>query len=130
HTSSANANPALQKPLEATQLEVVADRTRCADLFNPVGTRLFTPPCDTARAFLATSSVKYSTTYGPAGSRVKVTVNGKEVPYTDAKAGNPAVAAAVAAAGYPKAGDRGIVRMSNPFDIFRPQVAAIIGLLF
>ena len=38
--------------------------------------------------------------------------------------------AAVAAAGYPKAGDAGIVKMSNPFDIFRPQVAAIIGLLF
>ncbi len=57
-------------------------------------------------------------------------VNGKEVPYTDAKAGNPAVAAAVAAAGYPKTGDAGIVKMSNPFDIFRPQVAAIIGLLF
>ena len=33
-------------------------------------------------------------------------------------------------AGYPKAGDPGIVKMSNPFDIFRPQVAAIIGLLF
>jgi len=43
---------------------------------------------------------------------------------------NPAVAAAVAGAGYPKAGDAGIVKMSNPFDIFRPQVAAIIGLLF
>jgi len=57
-------------------------------------------------------------------------VNGKEVPYADTKAGNPAIASAVAAAGYPKAGDAGIVKMSNPFDIFRPQVAAIIGLLF
>jgi Sugar (and other) transporter len=36
----------------------------------------------------------------------------------------------VQAAGYPKAGDAGIVKMSNPFDILRPQVAAIIGLLF
>src|SRR5437667_216369 len=127
---SSNANPALEKAIEATKVEVVADPAGCGDLFNPVGTRVFTSPCDTARAFLATSSVKYSTTDGPAGSGVKVAVNGKEVPYTDAKAGNPAVAAAVAAAGYPKAGDRGIVRMSNPFDIFRPQVAAIIGLLF
>src|SRR6266699_1631499 len=125
-----NANPALEKAIEATKVEVVADPAACGDLFNPVGTRVFTSPCDTARAFLATSSVKYSTTYGPAGSGVKVTVNGKEVPYTDAKAGNPAVAAAVATAGYPKAGDPAIVKMSNPFDIFRPQVAAIIGLLF
>jgi sugar phosphate permease len=61
---------------------------------------------------------------------VKVVVNGKDVAYADAKAGNPAITAAVAAAGYPKAGDAGIVKMSNPFDIFRPQVAAIIGLLF
>ncbi|HXN66509.1 MAG TPA: MFS transporter [Bradyrhizobium sp.] len=125
-----NANPALEKAIEATKVEVVSDPALCGDLFNPVGTRVFTAPCDTARAFLATSSVKYATSYGPAGSGVKVMVNGKEVPYADAKAGNPAVAAAVAAAGYPKAGDAGIVKMSNPFDIFRPQVAAIIGLLF
>jgi MFS family permease len=125
-----NANPALEKAIEATKVEVVSDPALCGDLFNPVGTRVFTAPCDTARAFLATSSVKYTTSYGPAGSGVKVMVNGKEVPYADAKAGNPAVAAAVAAAGYPKAGDAGIVKMSNPFDIFRPQVAAIIGLLF
>jgi MFS family permease len=127
---SANANPTLEKAIEATKVEVVADPAGCGDLFNPVGTRVFSAPCDTARAFLAQSSVKYSTVYGPAGSGVKITVNGKEVPYTDAKAGNPAVAAAVAAAGYPKAGDPGIVKMSNPFDIFRPQVAALIGLLF
>jgi Sugar (and other) transporter len=125
-----NANPALEKAIESVKVEVVSDPALCGDLFNPVGTRVFTAPCDTARAFLAQSSVKYSTTNGAAGSGVKVMVNGKEVPYTDAKAGNPAVAAAVGAAGYPKAGDAGIVKMSNPFDIFRPQVAAIIGLLF
>ncbi len=127
---TSNANPALEKAIEATKVEVVADPAGCGDLFNPVGTRVFSKACDTARAFLASSSVKYSTSSGPAGSGVKVMVNGKEVPYTDAKTGNPAVAAAVAAAGYPKAGDAGIVKMANPFDIFRPQVAAIIGLLF
>ncbi|QWG13887.1 MHS family MFS transporter [Bradyrhizobium sediminis] len=127
---SSNANPALEKAIEATKVEVVADKAGCGDLFNPVGTRVFTAPCDTARAFLAQSSVKYSTTYGPAGSGVKITVNGKEVPYTDAKTSNPQVLAAVQAAGYPKAGATGVVKMSNPFDIFRPQVAAIIGLLF
>jgi MFS family permease len=125
-----NANPALEKAIESVKVEVVADPAGCGDLFNPVGTRVFTSPCDTARDFLAKSSVKYSTTSGPAGSGVKVMINGKDVAYADAKAGNPAVAAAVAAAGYPKAGDAGIVKMSNPFDIFRPQVAAIIGLLF
>ncbi len=125
-----NANPALEKAIEATKVEVVADPAGCGDLFNPVGTRVFTAPCDVARAFLSQSSVKYSTSPGAAGSGVKVVVNGKEVPYANAKDSNPAVLAAVQAAGYPKAGDAGIVKMSNPFDIFRPQVAAIIGLLF
>ncbi|MGX9426957.1 MULTISPECIES: MFS transporter [Bradyrhizobium] len=125
-----NANPALEKAIESTKVEVVADPAGCGDLFNPVGTRVFTAPCDTARAYLAQSSVKYATTPGPAGSGVKVVVNGKEVPYADAKTSNPAVLAAIQAAGYPKTGDAGIVKMSNPFDIFRPQVAAVIGLLF
>ena len=52
--------------------------------------------------------MKYSTVPGPAGSGVKITVNGKDLPYTDAKTSNPAIAAAVAAAGYPKTGDAGI----------------------
>lgn len=125
-----NANPALEKAIEQTKVEVVADPAGCGDLFNPVGTRVFSAPCDTARAFLSQSSVKYSTSYGAAGSGVKVVINGKEVPYTNAKDSNPAILAAVQAAGYPKAGDAGIVKMAHPFDIFRPQVAAIVGLLF
>jgi MFS family permease len=125
-----NANPALEKAIETVKVEVVADPAGCGDLFNPVGTRVFSSPCDTARAFLAQQSVKYSTTYGPAGSGVKVVVNGKDVPYTAAAASNPQVLAAVQGAGYPKTGDAQIVKMSHPFDIFRPQVAAVIGLLF
>jgi MFS family permease len=125
-----NANPALEKAIETVKVEVVADPAGCGDLFNPVGTRVFTAPCDTARAYLAQQSVKYSTSYGAAGSGVKVVVNGKDVPYTAAAASNPQVLAAVQAAGYPKPGDAQIVKMTNPFDIFRGQVAAIIGLLF
>nr|AWL98977.1 MFS transporter [Bradyrhizobium amphicarpaeae] len=125
-----NANPALEKAIESVKVEVVADPAGCGDLFNPVGTRVFTAPCDTARAFLSQSSVKYSTSPGAAGSGVKVMVNGKDVAYANAKDGNPAVLAAVQAAGYPKAGDAGIVKMAHPFDIFRPQVAAVVGLLF
>jgi len=125
-----NANPALEKAIESVKVEVVSDPALCGDLFNPVGTRVFTAPCDTARAYLAQQSVKYSTSYGAAGSGVKVVVNGKDTAYTDAKTSNPAVLAAVQAAGYPKAGDAQIVKMSHPFDIFKPQVAAVIGLLF
>jgi len=125
-----NANPTLEKAIETVKVEVVSDPALCGDLFNPVGTRVFSTPCDTARAYLASSSVKYSTSYGSAGSGVKVVVNGKDVPYTAAAASNPQVLAAVQAAGYPKAGDAQIVKMAHPFDIFRPQVAAVIGLLF
>ncbi|MFZ8404091.1 hypothetical protein ACO1MF_13700, partial [Staphylococcus aureus] len=75
-------------------------------------------------------SVRYTTSYGAAGSGVKVVINGKDTPYTDAKTSNAAVLAAVQAAGYPKAGDPQIVKMSHPFDFFKPQVAAVIGLLF
>jgi MFS family permease len=125
-----NANPTLEKAIETVKVEVVADPAQCGDLFNPVGTRVFTKPCDTARAYLAQSSVKYSTAPGAAGSPVKVMVNGKETPYVDAKTSNPAVLAAVQAAGYPKAGDAQIIKMAHPFDIFRSQVAAVIGLLF
>src|SRR5690348_15812765 len=90
-----NANPALEKAIETVKVDVVADPAGCGDLFNPVGTRVFTAPCDTARAYLSQSSVKYSTTPGAAGSGVKVMVNGKDTPYTDAKTSNPAVLAAV-----------------------------------
>jgi hypothetical protein len=124
-----NANPALEKAIETVKVEVVSDPALCGDLFNPVGTRVFTAPCDTARAFLALQSVKYSTSYGAAGSGVKVVVNGKDVPYTAAAASNSQVLTAVQAAGYPKAGDAQIVKMAHPFDIFRAQPAAIIGLL-
>ena len=126
---TSNANPALEKAIETVKVEVVSDPALCGDLFNPVGTRVFTKPCDTARAYLAQQSVKYSTSYGAAGSGVKVVVNGKDVPYTAAAASNPQVLAAVQAAGYPKAGDAQIVKMAHPFDIFRAQPAAIIGLL-
>ncbi len=128
---SSHANPALEKAIETVTVHVQADPKQCGDLFNPVGTRVFTAPCDTARAFLAQSSVKYDTTAGPAGSPVKVVINGKDVPYVDAKTSNPQVLAAVQEAGYPKPGAQvGIIKMEHPFDIFRSQVAAVIGLLF
>ena len=127
---STNANPALEKAIETVKVEVVADPAKCGDLFNPVGTRVFTAPCDTARAYLSQQSVKYATVSAPANAPVVIRVNGKDTPYTDARTSNPQVLAAVQAAGYPKAGDAGIVKMANPFDIFRAQPAAIIGLLF
>ena len=61
---------------------------------------------------------------------MKVIVNGKEVPYTDAKTRNPAVRRRCRPRDIRRPATPSIVKMSNPFDIFRPQVAAVIGLLF
>jgi MFS family permease len=128
---SSNANPALEKAIETVKVEVVADPKGCGDLFNPVGTRVFSASCDLARDFLAKSSVKYDTVPGPAGSPVAIKINGTSVPYTKPADSNAAVTAALQAAGYPKRGaNPSLVKMSHPFDIFQPQAASVIGLLF
>ncbi|WCS25160.1 MHS family MFS transporter [Methylobacterium sp. NMS14P] len=129
---TSTANPKLEAAIENVKVTVTADPAACGTLFNPVGTRVFTQPCDLARDFLSKSSVRYSTAPGAAGQPTTIRVNDTEIPYPqggNAEA-NKATAAALQAAGYPKAGDPEIVKMSNPFDIFRPQVAQVIGLLF
>ncbi len=123
------ANPKLHNAVENVKVEVIADAAKCGDLFNPVGTRVFTQSCDLARAYLAQNSVRYATTFGAAGSATKIKVAGNELTFTDAKTSGAAVLAALQAAGYPKAGDPGIVKMANPFD-FNPQAVKIIGILF
>jgi MFS family permease len=134
------ANPALEQALANVKVTVTADPKDCGDLFNPVGTRVFTSSCDIARSLLAKSSVRYTTEAGPAGEPAKIMIGSTTITSfdsskaADAKAANATMTkdtgAALAAAGYPVAGNASIVKMSNPFDIFRPQVASVIGLLF
>ena len=126
------ANPALQRAIDQTKVTVVADGAECGNLFNPVGTRVYSTSCDTARDFLAKQSVKYSSDFTAAGGPTVVKINDVTVPFDGKKAADSgkATLAALQAAGYPKASDPGIVKMTNPFDIFRPQVYGIIGLLF
>ncbi|MFT4098491.1 MAG: MFS transporter [Rhodoblastus sp.] len=126
------ANPTLEKAIENVKVTVVANPKDCGDLFNPVGTRVFNSACDKARAYLAQSSVKYDTKLDPAATSTSVMIGATSVPYDAAKAAdsNKAVLAAAQAAGYPKPGDPSIVKMNGVFDIFRGQVAGIIGLLF
>ncbi|MFG1213589.1 MFS transporter [Xanthobacter flavus] len=123
------ANPALEKAIQNIRVTVVSDPANCGSLFNPVGTRIYTQPCDLARDFLAKSSVKYSTEAGPAGSPVQLKINDTVIPYTPDF--NKNALAALQTAGYPAAAtNKDVVKMAHPFDIFRPQVAAVIGLLF
>ncbi|QQN62202.1 MFS transporter [Bradyrhizobium diazoefficiens] len=126
------ANPALARALETVKVTVAADPAQCGDLFNPVGNRVFTTPCDLARAYLAQNSVRYDRQAAPAGEPVRVVVNGTAVPFEAGKLGESrsAVTAALQAAGYPKAGDPSTVRMTHVFDLSSAQVLSIIGLLF
>ena len=41
---TSNANPTLERALDTVKVAVVADPADCGDLFNPVGTRVFTSP--------------------------------------------------------------------------------------
>ena len=124
------ANPALEKAIQNVRVTVVSDPANCGSLFNPVGTRVYTQPCDVARDFLAKSSVKYSTTTGAAGTPVQVKINDTVIPYAGADT-NKAVTAALQAAGYPSAAtNKDVIKMAHPFDIFQPRVATVIGLLF
>jgi len=126
------ANPKLEAAIESVKVTVTADPAACGTLFNPVGTRVFTASCDLARDFLSKSSVRYTTRPGAAGQPTTIRVNDTEIPYPQGGnvEANKATIAALQTAGYPKAGDPGIVKMANPFDVFRPQVAQVIGLLF
>ena len=126
------ANPKLEAAIENVKVTVSADPAQCGNLFNPVGTRVFSAPCDLARDYLSKSSVKYATANAAAGEPTSITVNGTAVPYPQGGAAeaNKATLAALQAAGYPKVGDAEIVKMANPFDVFRAQPAKVIGLLF
>jgi hypothetical protein len=90
------------------KIQITADPATCGSLFDPVGVRTFTSPCDTIRRNLASSSIHYELAYGAAGSPIKVTVNGTDVAMNGG--GAAPVVAAAQAAGYPKPGDASILK--------------------
>ena len=60
------------------KVNLTADPANCGTLFDPVGVRTFTQPCDVVRRTLANSSIHYDLADGPAGSPLKATVNGTD----------------------------------------------------
>jgi len=95
-------------------VEVVADPATCGSVFDPVGIRQFTAPCDVARVALARSAIKYELMPGVAGSKTQVLFNGKEVAVDATVPKNITnFTAASVTAGYPKAGDPSIVRSAT-----------------
>jgi MFS family permease len=125
-------SPRLDQALETAKVQVVADPATCGSVFDPVGIRTFTAPCDVARVSLARSAVKYELVPAPAGSPAKVTFNGKETPIAPAIPANiTAFTAAAGEAGYPTAGDPSILKVNGFFDaLSNPQALKAIGILW
>ncbi len=128
-TMTSIANPALDKAITTVKVQVAADPAQCGSVFDPVGIRTFTAPCDVARVALARAAIKYELVSAPAGSPTKVTVNGKDVPVVAAIPANmTAFTAAAAEAGYPKAGDASIVKTNSVIPT-TVQAWKVIGIL-
>jgi hypothetical protein len=129
------ANPQLAQALDNAKVQVVADPASCGSVFDPVGIRTFTAPCDVARVALARAAVKYEFASAPAGSPARVVMNGKDVPIAPAIPANiTAFTAAAGEAGYPKPGDASIVKLNPTVGGFfqalaHPQALPIIGIL-
>ncbi len=131
-TLTSVANPALDKAINSVKVQVTADPAQCGSVFDPVGIRTFSAPCDVARVALARSAIKYELVNGPAGSPTKVTVNGKEVPVAAAIPANmTAFTAAAVEAGYPKTGDASIVKTTSiiPNTVQAWQTIGILTIL-
>ena len=101
-------SPNLIAATENVKIVLTADPNECSLLFDPVGVRTFTKPCDVVRRTLANSSMHYELVPGPAGSALKATINGKEESVADNN--GTALSNAAFAAGYPKAGDASILK--------------------
>jgi len=123
------ASPKLASALENVQVKVTADPATCGSVFDPVGIRTFTSPCDVSRVALARAAIKYELVPGKAGSATEVTFNGKPATIDAAlpKSIGSFTAAAIEA-GYPKAGDSSIVRTANVIPM-TAQAWIIIGVL-
>ncbi|MDB5592305.1 MFS transporter [Enterovirga sp.] len=131
HALTNVANPKLDAALSNVKVQVVADPAACGSVFDPVGIRTFTAPCDVARVALARSAIKYESVSAPAGTAPKVTVNGKDVAIAPAIAANQtAFTAAAVEAGYPANNDPGIVKVNGFFSALgNTQALKAIGIL-
>ena len=122
-------NPKLIAATETVKVNLTADPATCGSLFDPVGVRTFTTPCDVARRNLATSSIHYDLASGAAGSPLVATVNGAAAPTTDGT--GLALVAVAQAAGYPKPGDATILKQPSLGGVLSdPRALAATGLLF
>ncbi|KXU96459.1 hypothetical protein CR51_22965 [Caballeronia megalochromosomata] len=74
HQIAAIANPALTAAQQKTQISIHTDSKTCSFMFNPLGNRTFTSPCDVARQSLTALSVNYSLVNDSSSSATEVRV--------------------------------------------------------
>jgi sugar transport protein len=125
------ANPALDEAHRTIPVQLLVDREGCSFRFDPTGVARFTRPCDIAREALARASVAYTVEDGgaPDGIAAAVRIAGGPPIPAEAHGFAQELQAALAAAGYPSAANPGVVRISSALDVFRPQPAALVGIL-
>ena len=126
------ANPHLATAIDTVKVQVSADPASCGSVFDPVGIRQFSAPCDLARVALARAAIRYELVPAPAGSPTKVTFNGAEVAVEPALARNITnFTAASVTAGYPRAGDPSIVKTDSviPGTMQAWRVIAVLTIL-
>ncbi|WP_063901343.1 MFS transporter [Burkholderia pseudomultivorans] len=74
HQIAVIANPALTTAQHKVEISVHTDPATCSLMFNPLGNRTFTSPCDIARQNLTALSVNYSRVDTPASPVTEVHV--------------------------------------------------------
>lgn len=73
------ANPALEAAQAASPVSVRTAADGCSFMFNPVGNRRFTSPCDVARQVLSAASVNYAKADAPETAETTVQVGDRVI---------------------------------------------------
>ena len=129
HALTKVANPGLDRAINTVKVQVLADPAKCGSVFDPVGIRTFTEPCDIARVAMARSAIKYEFAPASAGAPAKVVFNGKDAPIAATIPANiTSFTAAAVEAGYPKPGDPSIVKLNSVIPT-TGQAWMIVGIL-
>lgn len=125
------ANPTYATAIETVKAEVSADPATCGSLFDPVGIRTFTTPCDVMRRTMSQQAFRYTQVSAPAGSPAQLIINGgTPIAFTDAPAFSAALGPAMVAAGYPAANDPAKVKVDGFFSaLANGQSLKIIAIL-
>lgn len=121
HALTEAGNPALAQAQAHAPVTVYADPASCAFQFDPIGkTRFDRTGCDIAKSTLAKAGVPYENEDGASGNSAIVAVDDDRIEINPGDSSD-AIAAAVAKAGYPTAGDAP--------DLNKPLVVAILVAL-